>query len=504
MRNKKNNYLFLSALLAILLGACDKTNSHSPSTPNVIIIYMDDLGYGDLGAYGATSLKTPNFDKIANEGVRFTDGHATSSTCTPSRYGLLTGVYPWKKKGVQILPGSAALLIDTAQLTLPKVFKEKGYNTGIVGKWHLGLGNGNIDWNEHISPCPNDIGFDYSYIMAATQDRVPTVYIENGKVDNLNPNDPIEVSYKHNFEGEPTGRKNPEMLTMMYDHGHDHSIVNGISRIGYMKGGKSALWSDVDMADHFLTKAQDFIKGNKEKPFFLYYAMHQPHVPRTPNPRFVGKSGMGPRGDVIVEADWCVGELLNTLESEGILDNTLIIFSSDNGPVLNDGYKDEAVEKVGNHKQTGILRGGKYSMFEAGTRVPFMAYWKGKIRPTVSDALICQIDILSSMAQLIGSDVSTDDSQALLEVLMGNSQEGRSNLIMEASHKTVLRNGNWVLIPPYKGAFLARGVNIEIGCDSTWQLYNLKDDISQHKNMAETNPEKLKEMQETYKQLLVE
>ncbi|MFV0345878.1 MAG: sulfatase-like hydrolase/transferase [Bacteroidales bacterium] len=194
-----------------------------------------------MGAYGAKSLETPNFDKIANEGLRFTDGHATSSTCTPSRYGLLTGVYPWREKGVQILLGSAALLIDTAQLTLPKVFKEKGYQTGIVGKWHLGLGSGDIDWNGHIKPCPNDVGFDYSYIMAATQDRVPTVYIENGNVDKLDPNDPIEVSYKKNFEGEPTGRENPEMLTMMYDHGHAQSIVNGISRIGYMRGGKSAL-----------------------------------------------------------------------------------------------------------------------------------------------------------------------------------------------------------------------------------------------------------------------
>ncbi|MFV0482577.1 MAG: sulfatase-like hydrolase/transferase [Bacteroidales bacterium] len=454
-----------------------------------------------MGAYGAKSLETPNFDKIANEGLRFTDGHATSSTCTPSRYGLLTGVYPWREKGVQILPGSAALLIDTAQLTLPKVFKEKGYKTGIVGKWHLGLGSGNINWNEHIKPCPNDVGFDYSYIMAATQDRVPTVYIENGNVDKLDPNDPIEVSYKKNFEGEPTGRENPEMLTMMYAHGHDHSIVNGISRIGYMKGGKSALWSDVDMADHFLAKAQDFIKGNKEKPFFLCYTMHQPHVPRTPNPRFVGKSGMGPRGDVIVEADWCVGELLKTLESEGILENTLIIFSSDNGPVLNDGYKDDAVEKVGDHKQAGVLRGGKYSMFEAGTRVPFMAYWKGEIQPTVSNALICQVDILASMAQLIGSDARTNDSQPMLDVLLGKSQKGRDNLIMEASYKTVLRNGDWVLIPPYKGAFVSRSVNIEIGCDSTWQLYNLKEDISQQTNQANANPEKLKEMQDTYEQL---
>ncbi|MFV0345877.1 MAG: sulfatase-like hydrolase/transferase [Bacteroidales bacterium] len=211
---------------------------------------------------------------------------------------------------------------------------------------------------------------------------------------------------------------------------------------------------------------------------------------------------MGPRGDVIVEADWCMGELLKTLENEGILENTLIVFSSDNGPVLNDGYKDDAVEKVGEHKPSGNLRGGKYSMFEAGTRVPFITYWKGKIKPGVSDALVCQIDLLASMAQLIGSEVCTSDSHPMLDVLLGQSQEGRSNLIMEASHKTVLRNGDWVLIPPYKGAFLSRSVNIEIGCDSTWQLYNLKEDITQHTNQADTNPEKLKEMQDTYELLI--
>jgi len=156
---------------------------------------------------------------------------------------------------------------------------------------------------------------------------------------------------------------------MKWHHGHNSSIVNGIPRIGYMKGGEKAKWVDEDMADNFLAKAQDYIKTHKQSPFFLYYAMQQPHVPRTPHSRFVGKSGMGPRGDVIVEADWNIGQLIQTLETEGILENTLIVFSSDNGPVLNDGYYDDAVEKLGNHKPSGNLRGGKYSLFEAGTRV---------------------------------------------------------------------------------------------------------------------------------------
>lgn len=492
--------IITSIILSIsLIVGCQsksgKTETESAAKPNVVIIYMDDLGYGDMGAYGATELKTPNFDKLANGGVRFTDGHATSATCTPSRYGLLTGVYPWRNKQAKILPGTAPLIIDTEQLTIPKLFKEKGYHTGIVGKWHLGLGTGVVDWNEHVKPGPNEVGFDHAYIMAATQDRVPTVYIDNGFVDGLDKNDPIEIDYKNNFEGQPTGKSHPELCTyQLWHHGHNSTIINGIPRIGYMKGGEAARWSDVDMADHFLAKAQEYVKAHKDEPFMLVYTMQQPHVPRTPHPRFEGTSGMGPRGDVIVEADWCLGEFMKTLDEEGILENTLIIFSSDNGPVLNDGYYDDAVEKLGDHTPAGELRGGKYSLFQAGTRVPFITYWKGKIEPTVSDALVCQVDILGSLAQLIGSDSKTQDSQPLLDVMMGKSSEGRQSLVLEATSRTALRSGNWALIPPYKGAKVNKMVNIELGNDMEWQLYNLSDDLSQQKNVAAEHPEKLKEL----------
>jgi arylsulfatase A-like enzyme len=394
--------IFLTLFLSV---SCQNNNSNktlhgnTSSKPNIVIIYTDDLGYGDIGANGATEIKTPHIDALAENGVRFTNGFSSSATCTPSRYALLTGVYPWKNKRAKILGGTAPLIIDTAQVTLPKMLKTKGYHTGIVGKWHLGLGSGNVDWNQTISPGPNEVGFDYSYIMAATQDRVPTVYIENGNVVGLDPEDPIKVSYWKNFEGEPTGLNNPELLTMNWHHGHNSSIVNGIPRIGFMKGGDAAKWSDVDMADHFLKGAQDYVKKHKDKPFFLYYAMQQPHVPRTPHPRFVGSSGMGPRGDVIVEADWCIGAFIKTLEEEGLLENTLIVFSSDNGPVLNDGYYDDAVEKLGTHTPKGGLRGGKYSLFEAGTRVPFITHWKGQIQPKVSNALVSQLDLFSSISR---------------------------------------------------------------------------------------------------------
>ena len=469
--------------------------------PNIIFIYADDLGYGDVGAYGATALKTPNMDRLAYGGVRFTNGYASSATCTPSRYGLLTGTYPWRNKNAKILPGTAPLLIDTTQVTVPKLLKASGYHTGIVGKWHLGLGNGHVDWNTHIAPGPNEVGFDYSYIMAATQDRVPTVYIKNGNVDNLDLNDPIEIDYDKNFEGLPTGKDNPELLKMKWHHGHNNSIVNGIPRIGFMKGGESAKWIDEDMADTFLKEAQSYIKRQKNNPFFLYYALQQPHVPRTPHERFVGSSGMGPRGDVIVEADWCIGELLKTLEEEGLMDNTLIVLSSDNGPVLNDGYYDDAVEKLGNHTPAGVLRGGKYSLFEAGTRVPFITYWKGTIEPTVSNAMVCQIDLLSSLAELVGSETRVNDSEALLDVFLGKNTKGRDTLVIEATSRTALRQGNWVMIPPYNGPAKITPVNIEIGNDKKFQLYNLNEDISQANNLAESNPEKLAEMVKTFENI---
>ncbi|WP_430811951.1 MULTISPECIES: sulfatase family protein [unclassified Carboxylicivirga] len=464
-----------------------------------MVIYLDDLGYGDLSSYGATELQTPNIDALANGGVKFTNGYASSATCTPSRYALLTGVYPWKNKNAKILPGTAPLIIDTAQVTLPKMLKTQGYQTALVGKWHLGLGTGHVNWNEAVSPGPNEVGFDYAYYMAATQDRVPTVYLENGMVEGLDPNDPIEVDYNNNFEGQPTGKDNPELCDMMWHHGHNATIVNGVPRIGYMKGGEAAKWSDIDMADHFLGKAQDYVKTHKDQPFFLYYAMQQPHVPRTPHPRFEGKSGMGPRGDVILEADWCIGEFMKTLEEEGILENTLIVFSSDNGPVLNDGYYDDAVEKLGKHTPAGPLRGGKYSLFEAGTRVPFITYWKGTIQPGVSDALVCQMDLLASLAKLTGTEETSTDSEELMDVLMGKSADGREELVIEATTRTALRKGDWLMIPPYKGAKKNNHVNIELGNDEVFQLYNLNEDIGQQNNVADSNPEKLAEMVDAFK-----
>ncbi len=498
---KKYFALFLVIVLANSCGTKTDDLETAPQPPNIIIIYADDLGYGDLSSYGAEHIQTPNFDKIVNGGMKFTNGYASSATCTPSRYALLTGIYPWRNRNARILPGTAPLLIDTAQMTLARMLKKEGYTTGIVGKWHLGLGDGMVDWNQHISPGPNELGFDYSFIMAATQDRVPTVYIENGYVQNLDPDDPIEISYEHNFDNQPTGKDNPELLKMKWHHGHNNSIINGIPRIGYMKGGDSAKWIDENMAETFLTEAKGFISENKNSPFFLYYALQQPHVPRTPAPEFAGKSGMGPRGDVILEADWCVGELLTMLEQEGLSENTLIIFSSDNGPVLNDGYYDNAVELVGDHDPSGGLRGGKYSLYEAGTRVPFATYWPGTIVPGTSGAVVSQLDLMSSLAELAGSEVTGSDSENLLDTFMGISPIGRDKLIIEATTRTALRMGDWVMIPPYPGPAVAMNVNIELGNHPEFQLFNLAQDHGERNNLAEEHPGKLAEMVEEFNRI---
>lgn len=208
--------LLILSFFVLIVTTGWKSNSKDGRHPNIIIINLDDLGYGDVSAYGSSTIKTPNFDKLANGGVRFTRGYSTSSTCTPSRYALVTGVYPWRNQNAKILPGTAPLIIDTAQITIPKMLKKAGYVTGIVGKWHMGLGDGNTDWNKKIGPGPNELGFDYSYIMAATQDRVPTVYIENNYVVGLDPADPIQVNYEGNYPGEPTGKDNPELLKMKW------------------------------------------------------------------------------------------------------------------------------------------------------------------------------------------------------------------------------------------------------------------------------------------------
>ena len=337
-------------------------------------------------------------------------------------------------------------------------------------------------------------------LMAATGDRVPCVWMENQQVLNYDPSAPIEVSYTKPFPGEPTGKNNPELLTNLKpspNHGHNQAIVNGISRIGYMKGGGKALWKDEDIADTIIAKTVGFIERNSDKPFFLYVGTNDVHVPRFPHPRFVGKSGMGYRGDAILQFDYTVGKILEALEKQGLRENTLIVLSSDNGPVVDDGYQDQAVELLGDHRPWGNLRGGKYSNFEAGTRVPFIVSWPDKVKKgKTSDALVSQIDLFASMAELVGQEMQPGagvDSQNQLKAFLGTDRKGR-DYVIEASGSLSVSDGAWKYITPNKGAAFMKLTRTETGNAPVDQLYNLKKDRGEKENLAEKYPEKVKAM----------
>ena len=502
-----NRRLILATVpLAAMGSMAQKAGS---ATPNVILLVADDLGYGDLSCYGATRVETPNVDALARGGICFTDVHACASTSTPSRYGLLTGEYPFRRTGTDVAAGNAAMIIRPEQYTIADMFRSAGYRTAAIGKWHLGLGSTTAeqDWNGQLDEHPADIGFDYSYIMAATADRVPCVFIENGHVANYDPSAPISVSYIHNFEGEPTARTNPELLSKLRSsHGHDQSIVNGIGRIGYMKGGGKALWQDENIADSILSHAVAFIKGEKgqdsDKPFFIYLCTNDVHVPRYPHQRFRGKSPMGLRGEAILQFDWTVGELMRALREAGLEDNTLIILTSDNGPVLDDGYDDQALKLAGTHRAGGPFRGAKYSAYEAGNAVPFIVSWQGHVaRGQKSDALLSLNDIFRSLSTLIGQeipDAAAPDSRDMLRTLLGKSRKSVPYLLTMPNNRSInLRTKNWKYIEPSDGKpMITWGPRIETGYKSVPQLYDMTRSRYEATDVASQHPELVSEFQD--------
>lgn len=480
--------------------------------PNIVFILADDIGYGDLGCYGATKVKTPNCDRLAAEGVRFTDAHSPSSMCSPTRYAFLTGQYAWRNPAVArgVLSGVSPLSIRKDTLTVPALLKQAGYATGIVGKWHLGLGNGATEYNGDIKPGPLEVGFDYAFFYPATNDRVPGVFVENHRVVGLDPKDPIRISYGEKVGDEPTGKENPDLLKLKHSHGHDNTIVNGIGRIGFMAGGKAARWVDEDVADVFAGKAVAFLeKQAKDKPFFLYLPTADIHVPRTPNARFRGTSQCGVRGDAIHEFDWTVGQIASTLARLGLAENTLVIVTSDNGGVIDDGYADGAPQDLGDHRLNGVLRGFKGGLYEGGHRVPFMARWPGRIKPaTTSAETVALVDMLATCAAITGRDLPADagpDSFNILPSLVGEKADKpvRPNLVHHAGGGGLsIRQGPWKLIP---GRGAGGAAKAKAKADPTKpfrdpggaggdELYNLADDLSETKNLAAANPEKVAEL----------
>ena len=490
---KSRNYAGISLLAS--LAACNsataetvqKNSTQAPQKPNVIVILADDLGYGDLKCYGAKNVETPHVDKLASEGIRFTNAHTVAATSTPSRYSLLTGEYAWRRPDTDIAAGDVKMIIRPEQYTMADMFKSAGYAT--------------------LPAALGDLGFDYHYIMAATADRVPCVFIENGKVANYDPSDPIEVGYTKNFPGEPTGKDNPELLYNLHpSNGHDMSIVNGISRIGFMKGGGKALWKDENIADSITVHAIDFIKQHKDEPFFMYFATNDVHVPRFPHDRFRGKNPMGLRGDAIAQFDWTVGQLMETLDQLGLTENTLIILSSDNGPVVDDGYKDKAEELLNGHTPSGPWRGNKYSAFEGGTAVPVIVRWPQKIKKTGdSDVLMSQIDWLASLGALINARLpkgSAPDSYDRLGNLIGTDKTDRPWIVEQSMNHTLsVRTKDWKYIEPNDDpTTFMKAEKIETGNLNVPQLYEMEK-VSEQENVAEKYPEKVFELQTILRQV---
>lgn len=486
---------YKSEILCLLLSgvSCLPATAQNNKSPNIIFILADDIGYGDLGCYGATKIKTPAIDKLAAQGIKFTNAYAPASTSSPSRYALLTGEYAWRKD-VGILPADAPLTIDPNKNTLPAFLRKAGYHTGLVGKWHLGLGKQNapVDFNKKIQVGPLAIGFDYAYYFPATNDRVPCIYIDNETVDMLEPLDPIQVSYRQKIGNEPTGKERPDLLKLKPHSGHDATIIDSISRIGWMSGGNKARWKDEEMAQHLLDKATTYIDKHSKEPFFLYYATHNAHEPRVPSPAFRGKSEAGIYGDVIEEFDYCVAEIVKSLKKNGIYDNTLIIISSDNGPMIKEGYDDGALENINGHDPYGNLRGEKYSLHEGGTRVPFICSWPQNIRkPFRQEQPFSYIDMLATFAGILNIPITekecNDSKNGATLFSNPNAPLYRPYIMIQNnSGQIAIRKGDWKYIPASK--------------NRTAELYNLSTAPSELHGMLLSCPEKVRELSEHVKQ----
>ena len=480
------------AVLAVALSL----SAFAVEKPNIIVIMADDLGYGDVSCNGSKTISTPNIDRLASEGIRFTSGYCSASTCTPTRYSLLTGTYAFREKGTGVAPPNAPAIIRPGTPTIASMLKQQDYATAVIGKWHLGLGDDAPSWNGEFRPGPLDIGFDHCLLLPTTNDRVPQVFVEDRRVRNLDPADPLWVGNEKPSPEHATGITHRSELKMDWKVGHNGTIHNGISRIGFYTGGERARFRDEDLADEWVRASDRWIEAHQQEPFFLFFASHDIHVPRTPHERFVGKSGQGPRGDSILQFDWSVGHVLETLDRLGLAEKTLVVLCSDNGPVLDDGYQDQAVELLGSHQPSGPFRGGKYSVWEGGTRTPFIARWRGRIQPGTSDEVVCTIDLAATLAALTGTVLpkrAFPDSVNVLGALLGEpGAKGRDHLVQQdnGGKKLGLRAGEWKLVRLPKGGNRPRGAAEEF----TESLFNLDRDPAEQTDVAQQHPEQLERL----------
>ena len=482
----------------------------TPQKPNIVLILADDLGYGDLGCYGATKIKTPNIDRLAQQGRRFTDAHAASSVCSPSRYALLTGEYPFRKNLWGPLFSASPLVLDPTRLTLASLLKRQGYTTSCFGKWHLGFGTEKPDWNKDLKPGPLEVGFDHYFGIPVVSSHSPYVLVEDHRVLGLDPADPLV------YGGVPPTQPFPEKLT----------TPNSVS------GGKAAhaLYKDEELGPQLTEKATQWIRSQskQEKPFFCYFPAPLIHHPFTPSPQFKGSSACGVYGDYVQEFDWIVGEVMRTLDELKIADNTLIIVTSDNGGMFNQGGAEAF--KAGHHIN-GDLLGFKFDAWEGGQRIPFIARWPGRIEEaSTSGQLIGLIDMLATFASLTGDKITKEekiDSIDVLPALVSNPDHPLVDKMVLAPFKAnclTLRQGDWVYIGGQGGGgFPAKNpgdcstalkITQEVNSDiengrfksdaPKAQLYNLKTDPNQKSNVILSYPEVAGRMQSELKEIVAD
>ena len=449
--------------------------------PNIVVILADDVGWGDPSCYGATKLSTPNMDRLARDGKRFLNSHASASCCTPTRYSMLTGQYSWRRDagGLNrgVAEGASPLLIPTDMATAPGLLKDAGYQTAVIGKWHLGFGTAKPDFNAELRPGPLEIGFHEYFGLPATNDRIPTVLIRDHKVIGLDPNDPIEYTYN---------KEEAKKLGLS-------PFAAGRNRIGWAKGGQAAWWKDTELADTFTDESVRFIERNKEKKFFLFFAPHDVHAPVIPHPRFVGKTGVSTRADMLMELDWSVGQILDTLDRLGLAKNTLVIFSSDNGAYVTD-------EK--GHRPNGPFKGEKSQLWEGGHRVPFLCRWPARISPGVSEALVSTLDIPATICAAAGVSIpakALPDSFNLLPAMLGQKDaRAREDLvIMSGTGHLALRSGSLKWIPDLAFADGWKGGSQKSkGTKPRPALFDLATDPGEKENLIDKRPEDSKRLDE--------
>ncbi len=489
----------LFTLVSLLLAWHSGATAAELAKPNIVLIVADDLGYGDLGCYGATKVKTPNIDKLASEGRRFTDAHSASSVCTPSRYAMLTGEYPFRKNLWGPVMNPSPLVVDVSRPTLASLLKDQGYHTACFGKWHLGFGDKEKpDWNKDLKPGPLECGFDHYFGIPVVSSHPPFVWVEDHRVVGLDPADPLK------YGGDAETQMFPEKMLKPP-----------------MSGAKAAhaLYREEEHGTTLTEKTTNWMRGHKDKPFFVYFATPHIHHPFTPAARFKGSSEAGRYGDFIQELDWMVGEVMRTLDELNQRDNTLVILTSDNGGMLN--VSGQQAWELG-HRLNGDLLGFKFDSWEGGHRVPFIANWPEKIPAgSVSDQLICQIDFVSTVAALTGSKVIGPDSVNVLPALLGTSAEPlRDHLVITPNKEKnlALREGRWLYIGAKGGGGFesekpgdhllggpgalkfTREINSDIvdgkikNDAPEAQLYDLEADRSQSRNIIREHPEQAARM----------